>query len=296
VQADDLRLPHFIIIGAMKAATSTLQRQLVAQPGIFMTDPKEPNFFSDDQEFEKGIEWYSHSYAGSKEGDIRGEASTHYTKLPTYPRTVTRLETHVPNPVFIYLMRHPVDRLVSHYIHEWSTGRFQCDIATAVERHSELIDYGLYAMQLQAYHQVFGQHSVLPVFFDRLLVRPQEELEKVCRFIGYHGQPQWVAALAIDNVSSERIRRFAGYQVLIESPVLTWVRRRMIPPRLRAAVKSRLQMQKRPELPASTSKELERIFDADLARLGRAIGHHLSCNNFRQVTGSLELDWVSSLD
>ena len=44
-------LPDFLIVGAMKCGTSTLQAQLALQDGIFMTTPKEPNFFSDDAVF-----------------------------------------------------------------------------------------------------------------------------------------------------------------------------------------------------------------------------------------------------
>ena len=52
------RLPDFIIIGAMKSATSTLHEQLAVQPGIFMSRPKEPNFFSNDEIVARGLDWY----------------------------------------------------------------------------------------------------------------------------------------------------------------------------------------------------------------------------------------------
>lgn len=52
------RLPDFIIIGAMKCATSTLHDQLARQPGLFMSTPKEPNFFSDDEQWGRGLDWY----------------------------------------------------------------------------------------------------------------------------------------------------------------------------------------------------------------------------------------------
>ena len=52
------KTPNFIIIGAMKCATSTLHEQLALQPGIFMSQLKEPNFFSNDEEYEKGWNWY----------------------------------------------------------------------------------------------------------------------------------------------------------------------------------------------------------------------------------------------
>ena len=51
--------PDFIVIGAMKSATTTLHEQLARQPGVFMSRPKEPNFFSDDAIYARGWGWYS---------------------------------------------------------------------------------------------------------------------------------------------------------------------------------------------------------------------------------------------
>src|SRR6185295_6140807 len=113
--------PDFVVIGAMKCGTSTLHVQLAAQPGFFMSEPKEPNFFSDDAEFARGEGWYRGLFAGAGEGDLRGESSTHYTKLPTHPRTVERLASELGRDLrFVYVVRHPVDRLVSHYVHAWT--------------------------------------------------------------------------------------------------------------------------------------------------------------------------------
>ena len=118
-----MTLPDFIIIGAMKCGTSTLQAQLAAQPGVFMTTPKEPNFFSDDDIFEKGMAWYSALFDGAAPGDLKGEASTHYTKLPNYPDTVSRLkqaydEAGADYPKLVYMIRNPLERAISHYMHE----------------------------------------------------------------------------------------------------------------------------------------------------------------------------------
>ncbi len=55
--------------------------------------------------------------------DLRGESSTHYTKLPTYPRTVDRMVRDLPRLKLIYVMRHPIERLVSQYVHELTAGR-----------------------------------------------------------------------------------------------------------------------------------------------------------------------------
>lgn len=288
-----LRLPDFIIIGAMKSATSSLYQQLVAQPGIFMCTPKEPNFFSDTEQYAKGLAWYTGLFADAPEGNLLGEASTHYTKLPTHPQAIERLRENLPNARFVYMMRQPLDRLISHFMHEWSTGVYQCGLEEAVDKYPELIDYGRYAMQLEPYFEVFGREAVLPVFFDRLVREPQAELERICRFIGYQGQPVWVKEMKPDNVSSERIRKFPGYSLLVESPPATWLRRHFIAQGLRDAIKVRLQMKQRPSLGEACRVRLEAEFDRDLVQLGKWFQTHLDCHNFKKVTAEKSLDWIS---
>ena len=286
------RLPHFVIIGAMKSATSSLYEQLVEHPGIFMCTPKEPNFFSDDAQFAKGMPWYAGLFNAAPARSLLGEASTHYTKLPTYPKTIARLKEHLPNARLVYVMRHPVDRLVSHYMHEWSTGVYRCGIDEAIEQYPELIAYGCYALQLEPYFAAFGRAAVLPVFFDRLLGQPQVELERICRFIGYQGHPVWRHDLKPDNVSSERIRKFPGYQLLVESTPATWLRRHFIPQGLRNIIKSKLRIQKRPVLGEDARARLEAEFDHDLAQLGKWLGINLDCKSFKQVTSATSLNWI----
>jgi hypothetical protein len=234
-----VRLPDFIIIGAMKSATSSLQKQLLEQRGIFMCTPKEPNFFSDDDQYSKGMGWYSGLFSTAPEASLLGEASTHYTKLPTHPKAITRLKEHLPNARFVYVMRHPVDRLVSHYMHEWSTGVYRCGIEEAVDKYPELITYGCYSMQLDPYLEAFGHDAVLPVFFDHLLHEPQAELERICQFIGYQGQPVWVKDIA-RQCSSERVQFSLSP---FSNPHPTWLRCHFIPQGMRDAIKMKFRMQ-----------------------------------------------------
>jgi len=286
------RLPYFVIIGAMKSATSSLYQQLVRQQGIFMCTPKEPNFFSDDKQYAKGMAWYSGLFANAPEGSLLGEASTHYTKLPTHPNTVVRLKKYLPSARLVYVMRHPVDRLVSHYIHEWSTGIYHCSIDEAVNKYPELIAYGRYAMQLEPYFEAFGRDAVLPVFFDHMVREPQAELERICQFIGYKGQPVWVKDMKPDNVSSERIRKFPFYELLVKSGPATLLRRHFIPQALRDAVKKKLRMRNRPEICVEIRSRLEAEFDRDLAQLGKWLGICIDCQNFKHVTSAASLEWI----
>lgn len=277
----------------MKSATSTLQEQLALQPGIFMTEPKEPNFFSDDEQYSKGITRYSGLFSQASGGDLLGEASTHYTKLPTYSQSVERMREHLTDVRLIYVMRHPIDRLVSHYIHEWSMGNINCGIDEAVDKYPELVFYSQYAMQLRPFFFAYGRNTVLPVFFDKLTNFPQTELERVCRFIGYKGSPKWAEGIKPNNVSSQRLRRFPLYDFVVTSSLATQLRRVLIPQRCRDWVKDRLTMKKRPVLSDETKILLETKFNQDLEQLGKWLGVSLCCDNFKQLTGSRDLEWVA---
>jgi hypothetical protein len=285
------RLPDFVIIGAMKSATSTLQEQLALQSGIFMCDPKEPNFFSDDSQYRRGVDWYSGLFSGAPVDALMGEASTHYTKLPTYEQTVARMHELLPGARMVYVMRHPIDRLVSHYIHEWSMGNIHGSIDEAVRQYPEMIQYGEYSMQLIPFFQSYGRERILPVFFDRLTREPQAELERVCKFIGYKGAPKWIHDIKPSNVSSERLRRFPLYDLVVKSEFSTWLRRTFVPRDLRNWIKASLTMKQRPKLDPAMVRNLEVHFNHDLDRLGGWMGTKLTCENFKEVTGSGVVNW-----
>lgn len=275
-----MTLPDFVIIGAMKCGTSTLHAQLAAQPQFFMSEPKEPNFFSNDEIYAKTEGWYRGLFRDAPAGAIKGESSTHYTKLPTYPKSVERLAALIPDAKFIYVMRDPVERLISHYIHEWTQGVIICGLDEAIGKHPELVAYSRYAYQLEPWIARFGGERILPVIFEKLTREPDAELKRIAAFLGAKGAVGWRHDLEAQNVSSERIRKFPGYSLIVDNPIATFLRRTLVPQTLRDRVKSKLQMRERPELSASHIAKLNDIFDRDLAALGALIGAPTSRADF----------------
>jgi len=277
--------PDFIIIGAMKCATTTLHAQLARQRGVFMSTPKEPNFFSDEAIFARGMAWYESLFAAAPPGSIRGESSTHYTKLPTYPDAWKRIRLHLPASMkFIYIMRDPCERLLSHYMHGWSQGEIRVPLDRALHRHRELIDYGRYAMQLEPWREHFGSESILPVFFERLTAQPQAELERVARFLGIGGSVIWAPERSQENVSAQRLRRSRVRDVLLNTPGCRALRRMLVPRAMRDRLKRLWQMEHRPQLSAAQRAEVTSLFNEDLARLGTWIGRpDLRCDTFASI-------------
>lgn len=258
-----MKKPDYVMIGAMKCGTSTLAAQLGAQPGVFMTDPKEPNFFSDDDVFAKGADWYASLFDGASEGDILGEASTHYTKRPELPHTLERMTDALSDLRLVYMIRNPMARLVSHYIHEWSQGVLSVPLEEALKSHGPLVDYGRYGWQVAPFIEAYGRESVLLTSLERLKSDQDGELARIAAHIGHGGPVQWVDDMATENVSSERVRRLPLHGLIVDNPVATALRRVLVPKAIRTRIRNARQMKSRPELPLAAVPGLEARFAED---------------------------------
>ncbi len=141
------------------------------------------------------------------------------------------------------------------------------------------------------YVEAYGKDNILPVFFEAVKARPQEELQRIASFIGYDGSVTWVDELAQQNASNERIKRFPGYELLVDSPAMTQFRRLLIPKFIRERIKKNLTMQNRPVLSENTVNRLIELFDKDLAVMGEWLGLELTCTNFTQTVLNASLAW-----
>jgi hypothetical protein len=251
----------------MKCGTSTLAAQLAAQPGIFMTTPKEPNFFSDDDVFARGLDWYERLFDGAAAGDLKGEASTHYTKLPTYRDTLARMQLVLPAPQLVYVVRDPIDRAVSHYIHEWTEGRMAGDAIAAFDHHPELVAYGRYAMQVAPFLEAYGRKAILLSSLERLTSDPDAELRRVCDHLGLAEPPVWQTDIRAQNVTAERFRKLPLHDLLVENPVAAALRRTLVPKSIRRRIREARSYGDKPELPETLVAKLRGVFAADLAEL-----------------------------
>jgi len=286
-----MTLPDFIIIGAMKCGTSTLHDQLAQSPAFYMSEPKETCFFSDDAIYQRGIGWYQSLFEQAGPGQLVGESSTHYTKRLTHPDTVPRMAEHLTRPKFIYVIRHPIDRLVSQYVHEWSQRHIDCDINEAIDRFPELIDYSRYAAQLRPYLQQFGPERVLVVSFPRLKQNPQQVLDEVTGFLGADRRVLWHDDLGQQNASNQRMRKSRVRNLLVDTPGLRELRQWLVPRTLREQAKKLWMLRQQPTLTDTRRAELRQLFDEELTTLSNWLGLSFSCDNFDEVLSHGPLNW-----
>lgn len=186
-----MRLPDFLIIGSAKSATTTLYEYLCRHPQIYMSTPKEPEFFARDEKYSRGIDWYASLFSSAQPERICGEASTIYTRWPQFPKSAERIYRAVPDVKMIYIMRHPVDRAYSHYAQRIKTAQ-NTKVQLKVEKTFEekiksdpfLLDSSNYMNQIEQYLKFFPKESLLFLLMDDLLNNTAQILSEICRFIG----------------------------------------------------------------------------------------------------------------
>jgi hypothetical protein len=188
------RLPDALIIGAAKSGTTNLARGLGRHPQVFLCPIKEPEFFSHDEKFARGLDWYTGLFAPAREGQVCIEASTSYTRHPQHPEVARRLHRQCPGAKLIYLMRHPVDRAYSHFIHRYTKELYpDRPIDRTFEQHvledPMCVDSSDYRLQIAKTLEHFPREQVLFLFTHELAADAAGTLRKVCAFLNLPSPP-----------------------------------------------------------------------------------------------------------
>ena len=177
------RLPNFVVIGAQKSGTSTLCLVLKEHPDVFFCDPKEPHFFSLDDAYARGIDWYASLFADVTTQTAVGEGSTSYTMEAVRPHAAERLAAALPDARLIYIVRNPIARIESAWKHLRIKGRTRDDLPRALGRFPTLLDTSLYWKQIQRYRRHFDDDRIHVLFFEDFLADPEAELRRCCTFL-----------------------------------------------------------------------------------------------------------------
>lgn len=181
------RLPQFIIIGSPKAGSTTLHNYLSRHKNIFMCTPKEPNYFSHQDVYSRGLEWYKKLFAEAKSDQICGEASTTYSRYPQFRDVANRIAIVAPEAKIIYIMRNPIERAYSHYGHHMRSGVIMT-FEEALERDPVYVNVSLYMMQIKQYLRFFKTEAFKFLLIDDLIEFPNETLHEVQNFLGLNVQ------------------------------------------------------------------------------------------------------------
>jgi len=205
------RRPDFIILGAMKAATTSLYRWLQATGLAALPEVKEPNFFT--QEWNRGQGWYLSMFEGIPGTIPAGEASVSYSDPALSQTAAARIHDMLPTTRFVFIARHPIDRLRSHFRHEVQRNREKRPFSVAVASlDSNYVRRSMYGRGLQPYFRLFNPEQILIVEFDDLVGG-----DGFGRVLDHLGLPVVERPRVAHNVTAEKRRYTAIARWLYES-------------------------------------------------------------------------------
>jgi hypothetical protein len=183
--------PNLFLVGAMKSGTTHLSELLGDHPSIYMSSPKEPCHFVDGTALRKvwphmwrlgywrSIDRYLGLFAGAGDAPVIGEASMVYSHLPICSGVAQRIVAFSPQARFIYIMRDPVERTISHYWHRvrwWGERR---SMLAAIRSDPQYTDVSHYARQLKEYLRLVGPERIYTLTYEALLVNSANQMSRL---------------------------------------------------------------------------------------------------------------------
>jgi len=182
----------FIGIGSGKCGSTWFYDNLVKHPEICDTNLKELNYFSDLYD-EHPFRWYESQFAGCDGCPFKGEFSVTYLG---HPLAAARIRAHFPDAKIIALVRDPVKRTFSNYLHSVRKGDIGDSLAFARYMDDEQnLKSGLYFDQLKVFFDTFPREQILVIVLEEFLKDVPAGYRQVYDFLGVEDRtflpPAW---------------------------------------------------------------------------------------------------------
>jgi hypothetical protein len=297
--------PDFLLVGAPKAGTTALHAALAQHPEVFVPTPKEPKYWlcddapppawrgPGDAHSQQEWIWHPDEYAGlfadAPAQAVRGESTPFYLWSRGAHR---RIAEALPEVRLVVVVRDPIDRAYSNWMHLWSDGLEPvADFEEAFARQDERVragwapfwryrELGLYGEQLQHLYRYVDPQRVLVLRYRDVVDDPRAAVDRTCRFLGI--TPGVVATIPRDNA-----RAFVepGWRPHLLGPVVrsgAWAGQ-FAPPQLWRRASAPLVARlagpgagPRPHLDAEQRRRLVPAFHEDIGLLERLTGQDFS--------------------
>ena len=200
-----MKKPNFIIAGFPKCGTTSLFHYLKQHPEIFMPKQKELHFFTQPQIFKlnkgpkdkvvkqphiKSEKEYLELFKSVKDEVAVGDASPSYIN---YPENFGMIKQYLNDPKVIVIVRDPIDRAYSNYLHLKRELRETMDFFSALKnednrREESYSDFWYYRFNSTYYKKILMAKktfsNVLVLTAEEFKRNPEITLKKVYSFLG----------------------------------------------------------------------------------------------------------------
>lgn len=292
-------LPNFLVIGVAKAGTTAMYQHLKAHPGVYMPPKKEPNFFSFDgtwpQHTPRRPAWvttwedYVALFDGVQDERAIGEASPRYFHSPIAPE---RIRDALPGARLVVLLRHPVERAFSHYMHMMNSGAFDYrpfvplvreKVKTIATWDAEpFACYGLrhsfYYDSLRRYFDAFAREQIKVYLFETYRTEPSAVLQDLYGFLGV--DDGFLPDLGVRHNPTHGVPKSQLLHKTVMRPnLIKSMAARVVPAKVRRRVSRTIWRRirtRKPVLSDEVRREFMDIYREDVLKVQDLIGRDLS--------------------
>jgi len=187
--------PSLYLVGAQKSGTTSLADYLDQHPNIVLSNPKETHYLTSVKHPSES--WYRSCYGNTNDSVILLDASTSYSMKPLSDKSLNidegrKMLLGIPEKIkgmsseakIIYLVRDPIKRAFSHYVHYLRANYEHRGFMDAINNDPMYLEAGYYAKQIDPYLKLFDRENVLVIFFEEFVNDPIKKVEECFDFIG----------------------------------------------------------------------------------------------------------------
>lgn len=266
-----MTLPNFLIIGAAKAATTSLYHYLRQHPDVFMSRIKEPAYYAAEGSIRSRAD-YERLFEGVRSERAIGEASPQYLNDPSAPDGIA---ADLEDVRLIVSLRHPVDRAYSSYLGRVAGGTERRTVEEAMRLGTYYFRSSLYYEPLSRYLNRFARSQIKIVLFDDVVADTRAVIRGVCDFLDVD------RTFAFD-ASAKHGAALTARSVPLNALFMRGVHaaRRVLPAAMRdtglAGRTQQLLLRKPAPLPTVIREQLLAGFEGDILQTEELIGRSLS--------------------
>lgn len=296
--------PNFLVIGATKSGTTSLYNYLKQHPQIYLTPVKETNFFAfmdqrvnfrgpgDQNKINRTsvTDWegYNAQFSAVNRESAIGEISPLYMY---FPMTAQRIYDAAPAVKLIAILRNPVDRAYSNYLHLRRDGREPCaEFSDAIAQEKKRIEenwgpfwhyqaLGFYGEQLGRYYQLFNKEQIRIYLYDEFVRDPRSVLKDIFHFfeVDESVRPNLEMQYNVSGIPKNP----KLHQLLTKTNYFKQITKRLLPDRTRrnaqillTRIRNRNLM--KPNLDQTIRQKLRDLYQEDILLTQKLIGKNLS--------------------
>lgn len=286
-----VKLPNFVVVGAAKSGTTSVYHYLRQHPQVYLPERKELHYFTYD--------CMRKNSGGPGDADVlrhfcptRAEYEAHYAEAdapaigdvsPSYfyydEVACRRIRDELGNVRIIILLRDPVGKAFSQYMHLVRDNRETLEFDAALEAEPERARRGyaalwryaessLYADRLERFLEAFGPERVRVELFQDFTTSPEGTMRRLFEFLEIDTDFRPQVTRVYNRSGRPRSKRLATF-IARPNPVATLARKALPKPvtesvrtfllRANTGVKGEISEASRSRLRNATRADVERV-------------------------------------